>query len=123
MQAGEYDVLRRGVVLPTSDEMANVLTIFGLPDEKKIVKEASPTPNPSPLVETENETKPADEIVVTENEALLDFRAIPLYFPTSYSLVKPYVVGFDVNSLDAPSLRAVSVDRNWQPKKAGAASN
>ncbi|HKX83462.1 MAG TPA: peptide ABC transporter substrate-binding protein [Pyrinomonadaceae bacterium] len=122
-ESGEFDLVRRGVVLPTSDEMANVLTIFGLPEEKAIVKAAQPTPNPSPSVEPGNDTMPSQETVVTENAALLDFRAIPLYFPTSYSLVKPYVVGFDVNSLDAPSLRAVSVDGNWQPGTTRAESN
>jgi len=45
-----------------------------------------------------------------------------LYFPTSYSLVKPYVRGFEMNGLDAPSLRDVSIDNTWQPKAAGGES-
>jgi len=30
--------------------------------------------------------------------------------------VKPYVSGFEMNSLDAPSLQTVAIDSNWQPK-------
>ena len=116
--AGEYDLIRRGVVLPTSDEMANILTIFGLPEERNAAaKPMQPSPTPVPEASLGAE-KPKSEVIVTENEALLDFWAIPLYFPTSYSLVKPYVLGFDVNSLDAPSLRVVSMNRNWQPQNA-----
>jgi hypothetical protein len=119
----DYDVIRRGVVLPTSDEMANVLTIFGIPEERKDDREAQPAPASSPLTAADGEPQATPVSAVTENAALLDYWAIPLYFPTSYSLVKPYVVGFDVNSLDAPSLRSVSVDRNWQPRTDVAESN
>jgi hypothetical protein len=47
----------------------------------------------------------------------MELPAIPLYFPTSYSLVKPYVLGFETNTLDAPSLKEVRIDNNWQPIK------
>jgi hypothetical protein len=62
---------------------------------------------------------PADtaaDAILSEEDAVAELRAIPLYFPTSYSLVKPYVSGFDFNSLDAPSLKDVSIDNSWQPK-------
>ena len=125
--SGEYDVIRRGVVLPTSDEMANFVTIFGLPvprPEKKAT-ESEPKPNVSrePVVNREEaKTTPADKaeekvMITSEESALFEFWAIPLYFPTSFSLVKPYVLGFDVNSLDAPLMRSVSIDADWQPKK------
>jgi len=52
---------------------------------------------------------------LTEEQALEELPAIPLYFPTSYSLVKPYVQGFETNVLDAPSLKSVKIDNNWQP--------
>jgi oligopeptide transport system substrate-binding protein len=64
---------------------------------------------------------PADEegeTILTEEQALGEMSAIPLYFPTSYSLVKPYIQGFDINILDAPSLKDVRIDNNWQPKTA-----
>lgn len=57
------------------------------------------------------------KIILTEVDAINQLRAIPLYFPTSYSLVKPYIQGFEINTLDAPSLKDVSIDNFWQPKK------
>ena len=63
------------------------------------------------LIDTGVEESP----VRTEEEALIEIPAIPLYFPTSYSLVKPYVRGFEMNTLDAPSLKNVSIDNSWQP--------
>jgi hypothetical protein len=53
---------------------------------------------------------------MSEANAIYELWAIPLYFPTSYSLVKPYVSGFEMNSLDAPSLADVSINSDWQPK-------
>ena len=55
-------------------------------------------------------------VLLTEDDAIYELNAIPLYFPTSYSLVKPYVKGFEMNGLDAPSLKDVSIDSGWQPK-------
>lgn len=52
--------------------------------------------------------------ILTEEAAVFEVPAIPLYFPTSYSLVKPYVFGFDTNPLDAPLLRSVSIDSGWK---------
>ena len=46
-----------------------------------------------------------------------DLAAIPLYFPMSYSLVKSYVQGFEINSLDAPILKDVRINTGWQPGK------
>jgi hypothetical protein len=65
---------------------------------------------------------PRSDPTFTEDRALFELRAIPLYFPTSYSLVKPYVRGFEINGLDAPSLRDVMIDSNWQPKTANGES-
>lgn len=55
------------------------------------------------------------EVILTEEQALDELPAIPLYFPTSYSLVKPYIQGFELNSFDATSLKNVQIDSNWQP--------
>lgn len=145
-QTGEYDLLRRGIVLPTSDETANMIAIFA--PQKKIVGSEEKTEKPtaqtsekevqenSAITETqdllgekikENSEKKKrtgefleqtdGELILTEEEAIVEFPGIPLYFPTSYSLVKPYVKGFDINTLDAPSLKNVKIDNNWQPKK------
>ncbi len=137
--AGEFDILRRGVVLPTADETVGLLAIFepAAPPkgEAALIAENNPLgllntpgnsntepknsnetpsngqtePNPAAIIET----KP----VLTEDEAVTEIHAIPLYFPTSYSLVKPYIQGFEINTLDAPSLKDVKIDNNWQPKK------
>lgn len=139
----DYDLIRRGVVLATGDEMANMLAIFAAPTKPAIEITAqssqpgvppnenlnahSPVSTPEPP-KTENEMPPADESLIsemtedeaitTEEQAIGDLPAIPLYFPTSYSLVKSYVQGFEVNILDAPSLKDVRIDNNWQPKTA-----
>lgn len=142
--AGEYDLIRRGAVLPTSDETANMLAIFGGPqadpddagkgssgDKRKGPLRYPDPPPPLPdsnLGLSEFDGLPPsvrDELTVqipgerktilTEEAAVFEVPAIPLYFPTSYSLVKPYVFGFDTNPLDAPLLRSVSIDSSWKP--------
>ena len=145
-KSGNFDLTRRGVVLPTTDETANMLAIFSTNEnlsgikesEKNIVSELSkiekskqeqnPTEQINNSSPTKNITSDSDEllmstsdifnnIILTEAEALYELPAIPLYFPTSYSLVKPYILGFETNNLDAPSLKEVRIDNNWQPKK------
>lgn len=137
---GEFDILRRGVVLPTADETAGLTAIFApepppesetpaesqttdktpeitpktLNSEPKNTEETPPDEQPAPNAPAEViETAP----ILTEAEAITEIPAIPLYFPTSYSLVKPYIQGFEINTLDAPSLKDVKIDNNWQPKK------
>jgi oligopeptide transport system substrate-binding protein len=138
---GEFDVMRRGVVLPTADETAGLMAIFQPAAPPKAELPPSATENntlPTDAVQNSAETQsgnsnqsPSDvpidpnapaEITEpvafsTEEEAIAELPAIPLYFPTSYSLVKPYIQGFEINTLDAPSLKDVKIDNNWQPKK------
>lgn len=160
-ESGEYDIIRRGVVLPTADETANMLAIF--PPQKsgnlaatrtttgetmaRVAKNApgseaggtevavstkngpgAATSSNSPLIKAEAPGKslpsgiPAESVeeeiqILTEEAAINELFAIPLYFPTSYSLVKPYVLGFEINTLDAPSLKDVRIDSLWQRKK------
>lgn len=145
--SGDFDLIRRGAVLPTTDETANMLAILSSGEkpfetksanEKTKVKDNPKVENskndnnlsqPDINLSSNDETlknedltseKPEnteDKTILTEAEALYEFPAIPLYFPTSYSLVKPYILGFETNNLDAPSLKNVSIDNNWQPKK------
>lgn len=130
----DFDLLRRGVVLPTNDELVNIESVLGsarkpprpstpepVTDEMAPetseelapergpadVGETVPTPSPTPVTE-----------ILSEADAVFDLKVIPLYFPTSYSLIKPYVRGFEVNGLDAPSLKEVSIDSNWQIRMA-----
>ena len=153
-KTGDFDIIRRGVVIPTSDETANMLAIFSPKKEVKTAtdkkdkkdapapenKTSEKSPNEKSVEEKQNageiqiqtfETLTAEtgemiliehldetsEAILTEAQALSELPAIPLYFPTSYSLVKPYVLGFDINTLDAPSLKDVRINNNWQPIK------
>lgn len=153
--SGDFDMIRRGEVLPTSNETANMLTIFPpqkqisenspeakapgknnaqgakeqksaktIEAEKNVVSENAKTQSltaekPSAEEKPASETIAPDEsaLILTEEEAIAELPAIPLYFPTSYSLVKPYIHGFEINILDAPSLKDVKIDFNWQPEK------
>ena len=141
--SGDYDLIRRGVVLATGDEMANMMAIFAAPTKPVIETDArnsqpnvpsNENPNTNSSVSTSEQPKTEnemplsdehlisettkDEAIFTEEQAIGELPAIPLYFPTSYSLVKPYIQGFEVNILDAPSLKDVRIDNNWQPKTA-----
>ena len=60
--------------------------------------------------------------ILSEAQALREVPAVPVYFATSYSLVKPYVQGFDANALDAPSLQRVRIDTSGSPPRATRAS-
>jgi oligopeptide transport system substrate-binding protein len=141
-----FDMIRRGVVFPTTDETANLSAIFPptiqpteTASEKVKENETPKTENPKTdaNVSEQMQTNPPknetlgnenlasetsvglaeNETILTEAEAMFELPAIPLYFPTSYSLVKPYILGFEINALDAPSLKDVRIDNNWQPKK------
>jgi hypothetical protein len=61
----------------------------------------------------------AQQPIDTEAQALRHLSAMPIYFASSYSLVKPYVSGFDSNVLDTPSLKSVRINIDW--KQAGPA--
>jgi ABC-type oligopeptide transport system substrate-binding subunit len=105
IKAGDYDVVRRGMVMQTTSELVNMQMLFErdarvLP----IQPESSERPTPSP------EQKRGVE---SESQALKDLKAMPIYFASSYSLVKPYVSGFDSNVLDAPSLKKTRMNTNW----------
>ena len=134
--SGEYDLIRRGIVLSTSDEMVSMAAIFGTPATprndlvapgKETVKAVSPRmeqPVQGPHAVEPDEIIPDTESVppltsqgtlATEDAAVYEIQAIPLYFPMSYSLVKPYIKGFETNSLDAPILKQISIDKDWRP--------
>ncbi len=144
-QNGEFDMVRRGVVLPTSDETASMLAMFDneniLPVPKEVDQISPPTNDHQenqilnektpesevklPETEASGEKKSEEavktefnnqkEVILTEAQAIENLPAIPLYFPMSFSLVKPYIKGFETNFLDAPSLKKVEIDNNWQP--------
>lgn len=112
IRTGEYDLARRGAVLQSSDETSNLSILF--PAEEKSAGPAVSNPQGSASGAAENAALGPIE---TEAEALRRLVAIPIYFASSFSLVKPYVNGFDSNVLDAPSLKTVKIDTKWQPAK------
>ncbi len=132
LRAGDYDVARRSIVMQTTDEETNMLAMFAppAPAEGLSANAAQASPQPAPASTTGAEpvrgaqaerSAHAAQAITTEREALRRLPALPVYFASSYALVKPYVSGFDTNLLDAPSLQRVRIDTNWQPP-AGAKS-
>jgi oligopeptide transport system substrate-binding protein len=124
---GDYDIVRRGVVMQTIDETANMLAMFE-PFITKQDEQTEQTATPSPTnngapVKTPEQTvnQPNSQhdvsLILTEEQALKELPAIPIYFSSSYSLVKPYIEGFDTNILDAPSLKQVKIKTDWKDEK------
>jgi oligopeptide transport system substrate-binding protein len=118
--AGEFDLIRRGMVLQTPDTHYNLGAIFGPRFRSPLVPEPSPSPTPTPAnggsnTATQATPTPAPAVISTEEDALYELTAIPLYFPTSYSLVRPYVSGFAPNSFDIQLLQRVSIEQGYSP--------
>ena len=84
IQSGDYDIVRRGMVMQTTSELTNLRMLFD---------GAAPE---------------------SEAQALKDLKAMPIYFASSYAIVKPYVSGFDPNVLDAPNLKTTRINTNWR---------
>jgi hypothetical protein len=131
--SGDFDLVRRNVVLPTSDEAASLMAIFdtrprpsgqGAPTPSAQQTPAAAPHGPSerstepPSAEPHAGAEPLEPVILNEDDAVYELRAIPLYFPTSFALVKPYVDGFETNSLDVITLANVSIDSDWRPQNA-----
>ncbi|MDT7604608.1 MAG: oligopeptide transport system substrate-binding protein [Acidobacteriota bacterium] len=128
LRAGEYDLAKRSTLMQTPDEQENLLAMFSPERFTFDAGEVNPTePSGAPSSQANNgarrmgesgsaKTAAAPEIL-TEMQALKDVPAIPIYFASSFALVKPYVSGFDANLLDAYSIQRVRLDTNWQPPK------
>ena len=125
-QVGDYDAIRKGVVMPTPNETANFMAMFQTEAEagaewtgtngRSEFNSTGSAPTPHTEGTPGSADGPGPELLLTEEAALFELPGIPLYFPTSYSLVRPYVKGFDVNSLDAPLLKRVEIDSTWKAK-------
>ena len=115
IRAGDYDVVRRGMVMQTTDELTNLRVIFDSTTPTVSLLQAGP-PDPSkPPSVNPGEVRMPD--VESEEQALKELKAMPIYFASSYAMVKPYVSSFDANILDAPSLKRTRVDTTWAEKK------
>ena len=107
IRAGDYDVVRRGMVMQSTSELVNLRMLFE--------RDQHSLPSASPLAEP----SPSPQLAVpveTEAQALKDLKAVPIYFASSYSLVKPYVSGFDSNVLDVPSLKKTRMNTDWSSR-------
>jgi oligopeptide transport system substrate-binding protein len=123
LRAGDYDVARRSLVMQTTDEETNMLELFG---EGALAETGVPaadgsTPVSPPAANATDAPARAqagtvnESPILTEGQALREVPAIPLHFASSYALVKPYIEGFEPNLLDAPSLKRVRINPEWQP--------
>ena len=119
IREGDYDVVRRGLVMQTTDELTNIRMLFpdGAPTDRSGLgakQFRSPVTTDSESVKAKEKTPRQPPPIETEAQALRDLSAMPIYFASAYSLVKPYVSGFDSNVLDAPSLKTVRINTSWQ---------
>ncbi len=120
IRAGDYDIVRRGMVMQTTDELTNIRALFQQDSqsaESGATGQTAGSANSSTVAIGErsaDKKTPTQHLIQSETEALNELRAIPLYFASSYALVKPYVSGFDSNVLDMPSLKHVRIDTNWR---------
>ena len=108
IKAGDYDIVRRGIVMQTTSELSNLRLLFGRDSDMLQIGITSS------LGRVEPEELPEEkEVVESESQALKDLEAVPIYFASSYSMVKPYVRGFDSNVLDATCLKMTRLDTSW----------
>ena len=120
IRVGDYDIVRRGMVMQTTDELTNIRALFQQDSqsaESGATGQTAGSANSSTVAIGErsaDKKTPTQHLIQSETEALNELRAIPLYFASSYALVKPYVSGFDSNVLDMPSLKHVRIDTNWR---------
>jgi hypothetical protein len=117
------------MVMQTMDETANMRAMFAPDDSPESVVDpalsakesaaalAGGTKDEKGSAESQTLPPPLPQPILSQAKALKELPAIPIYFASSYSLVKPYVVGFDNNLLDAPSLKRVRLDTTWQAPK------
>jgi len=120
IRGGDYDVVRRGIVMQTTDELTNIRMLFqGAAGSSQAsgpdLQSASSADVLKGKASFEKEQNlGAPPLIETEAQALKDLSAMPIYFAKSYSLVKPYVAGFDSNVLDSPSLKTVRINTTWK---------
>lgn len=129
LNAGDFDVARRSLVLHTTDEATNLHRMFAphmmqnqtedAITEQTEENEANNDPGTrddtatAQIANGERNSMLVGEMIFSEEQALLMVPAAPIYFSSSFSLVKPYVQGFHSNLLDAPSLQSVSINQTW----------
>lgn len=114
LKNGEFDLVRRGVVFPTPNETSSIMLMF---PEHVVLENITEQNESFQSTDSEEVTWLGQEAITTEQEAFDKLPAIPIYFPTTFSLAKPYVKGFVLNAFDSPSLECVWIDINWKGEK------
>jgi oligopeptide transport system substrate-binding protein len=127
LRAGEYDVAKRSYIMQTPDEEQSVAAMFP-PGRFAFDAGEAPSTTASPMPSSQQNGSRADAAVLhnkpttvrapellNEAQALKEVPAIPIYFASSFALVKPYVRGFDGNLLGVYSLKHVHIDTGWRP--------
>jgi len=123
IENGDYDVARRGVVMQTTNESSNLFEMFDplpIPATEQNQDTQSPAPSTESKENNNESTDPGKNSsaeIITEEKVLKDVKGIPIYFSSSYTLIKPYITGFDSNLLDAPSLKHVRIQTDWKEEK------
>jgi len=131
IRTGDFDVARRGIVMQTTDELTNIRSLFGESypatagekETERLNNQAGESSEKSRSAVATGRNSTSLPAIDTEAQALNDLSAVPIYFASSYALVKPYVSGFDANVLDAPSLKKVRIDGNWKPPASAPGNN
>jgi len=121
--SGEFDLVRRGVVFPTKDEVANMMLMFE--DHMSLNNTSSENASerePQDIIGEKTPNKIGTgrfdkQVIKNEQEAFKILPAIPIHFPISFALVKPHVRGFVLNSFDSPSLEQIWIDTDWREIK------
>lgn len=125
-KSGDFDMIRRGVVFASSDPNSNLSAIFDPQDDVGTSRaDTQRLSNANSNISTQSSESRSSltsldsrsPLPQTESQALYDFNVIPLYFPASYSLVKPYVEGFEPNGLDVVSFKDLRINSDWQPRR------
>lgn len=114
IKVGDYDVVRRGLVMQTTSETTNIAMLFRRDAQPAAAPPSTNGVTTGGLAAVPTPEPPRTPLIETEAQALKELRAMPIYFASSYSLVKPYVSGFDRNVLDAPLLKRTRLDTNWR---------
>lgn len=119
-EAGDFDLLRRGAVIQTASRLIALETMleWDAPSAQNGAADSAAVGNMSAQVPPST-VRAMDGRWLSEKELIEERVAIPLYFPVSYSLVKPYISGFSLSMFDAVSLQSVKVDTGWKPPQAG----
>jgi oligopeptide transport system substrate-binding protein len=115
--SGDYDVVRQGMVMQTTDELTNIRMLFQGDSRVKEPEQKSDAVIPGSSAIKTGDSLTVSQPIETEMQALNDLTSMPVYFASSYALVKPYVTGFDTNVLDAPSLKTVRINTTWKNQR------